>query len=66
MAAINKPQPPNPANSADTEARQLLRAHQAVGVKPNKAKTLPSNGAQGAKLAGRKVGGGASIRGGRG
>lgn len=66
MAAINAPQPALPFNSADREAQGTLRAHQTTGIKPGRAHTLSSNGAQGAKLAGRKVAGGGKIRGGRG
>lgn len=64
MAAINKPQPPLPMNSADVEAADKLKAHVRVGIKPSPSLTR-SNGAQGAKLAGRKVSGGSTIRGGK-
>lgn len=64
MAAINAPQPALPFNSADVEAQKILRAHVSTGTKAKKALTK-SNGAQGAKLAGTKVAGGSTIRGGK-
>lgn len=55
----------NPINSADVEANAIVRAHQTAGTKPMKARTT-SNGAAGGRLAGRKVSGGSTVRGGKG
>lgn len=67
MAAINPPQPGTEKNSADVEARRLLRTHVNVGIKTTGPRT--TNGSASSKprqTTGTKVSGGGRITGGRG
>lgn len=67
MAAINPPQPHTEKNSADVEAKQLLRNHIDRGTKSTPARTSPgSTSTKARQSTGTKVGGGGRITGGRG
>lgn len=67
MAAINKPDNPNPENSADVEARALLRNHVARGIKSQAPRTSPGSQVTKARqVTGTQVSGGGRITGGRG
>jgi hypothetical protein len=67
MAAINKPDNPNPENSADVEARKLLRNHVNTGIKSTPARTSPGSATtKGRQVTGTQVSGGGRITGGRG
>jgi hypothetical protein len=68
MAAINKPQPANPENSGDKEARSILRTH--VGSKGTKStpnRTSPASAIGNSRHeTGSQVTGQAKLTGGRG
>jgi hypothetical protein len=66
MAAINKPEPPFPDDSADVEASRLLQNHIARGVKSTPARTSPGSASTKARQVTGTKQGGTRLRGGRG